>query len=293
MIITQEQVQQWFSEQSIGPVNYEADRIARDFVLHDGHRWRPWLFAGVWGSITFAKSVIAPEIKTVACAIECFHKASLIHDDIEDDDKPDALHRSIGVPQALNAGDSLIHRGYHLISTLDLEESQLIMSHCIDAQMKMCRGQGEELYTKRNEYACLKTTPLFQLAFDLAQLLSYPLNCQSEFCNRLGIAFQHMDDFVDEGSDSDALTIAIAATRLAIEGFPNFCLRLFLHHYINTLFGSHIPNAASSAAPAASVDIAPAAAPALDAESIPVPKPSKFVSAGAVDHPLDQSLPPD
>ena len=53
-------------------------------------------------------------LKKVAVAVECFHKASLVHDDIEDNDAErygePALHSQHGVPVALNAGDLLIIR---------------------------------------------------------------------------------------------------------------------------------------------------------------------------------------
>ena len=52
--------------------------------------------------------------------MECFHKASLIHDDIEDDDAQrygePTLHVEHGVPVALNVGDLLIGEGYRLLA---------------------------------------------------------------------------------------------------------------------------------------------------------------------------------
>jgi geranylgeranyl diphosphate synthase, type II len=49
-------------------------------------------------------------------SIETFHKASLVHDDIEDDDAfrygEETVHRKYGTPTAINVGDYLIGMGY-------------------------------------------------------------------------------------------------------------------------------------------------------------------------------------
>ena len=57
--------------------------------------------------------------------MECFHKASLIHDDIEDEDKgrydQPTLHVEHSIGVALNAGDLLIGEGYRLIGEIGLD----------------------------------------------------------------------------------------------------------------------------------------------------------------------------
>ena len=59
-------------------------------------------------------------VRKVALAVECFHKASLIHDDIEDDDAErygqQTVHAEYGVPVALNVGDLLVGEGYRLLA---------------------------------------------------------------------------------------------------------------------------------------------------------------------------------
>ena len=60
-------------------------------------------------------------------AVECFHKASLIHDDIEDGDDrrygQPALHTEHGVPVALNVGDFLLGEGYRLIGEIEVDDA--------------------------------------------------------------------------------------------------------------------------------------------------------------------------
>ena len=72
-------------------------------------------------------------------AIEAFHKASLVHDDIEDDDRyrygRETLHRQFDLGTAINVGDYLIGLGYRLVGSIrseagaeaaDLDEATLI-----------------------------------------------------------------------------------------------------------------------------------------------------------------------
>ena len=65
------------------------------------------------------------DVRKLAVAVECFHKASLIHDDIEDNDAirygEKTLHEEHGLAVALNVGDLLIGEGYRLIGALECE----------------------------------------------------------------------------------------------------------------------------------------------------------------------------
>lgn len=270
MFITQKEVQQWFStvalQELAGPATYRTEVIARIFMLRGGHRWRPWLFAGVYQ--TFVGEFTNGE-KLVAIAIECFHKASLIHDDIEDDDKPDALHRQVGIPQALNAGDFLIHEGYRLLSESGFSTDLFIDVVC-ETQLAMCRGQGEELYTGNKRYAELKTGSLFRLAFQLAFRLhrQNKLKAIPDFTDLVGTAYQLFDDCRDgERPRWDYFTLVYEA-RAEIKHFDPR-IQEFLHHYLDTMFGQANPANASSAlistapinaSPAPAVEAAPTAA---------------------------------
>ncbi len=54
-------------------------------------------------------------VKRIAMSMEAFHKASLVHDDIEDDDRyrygSQTLHNRYDVNTAINVGDYLIGLG--------------------------------------------------------------------------------------------------------------------------------------------------------------------------------------
>ncbi len=92
-------------------------------------------------------------IKRTAITIETFHKASLVHDDIEDNDAyrygQETLHHTYGVPTAINVGDYLVSLGYRLIAedrkSLGSETAADILAYLADAHGRLCEGQGAEL----------------------------------------------------------------------------------------------------------------------------------------------------
>ena len=103
-----------------------------------------------------AGAALPDDIKKIAVAIECFHKASLIHDDIEDNDATrygeKTLHAEYGVPVALNVGDLLIGEGYRMIASSkeSPEQKSQMLLVAAQGQRQLCRGQGEELCWARD-----------------------------------------------------------------------------------------------------------------------------------------------
>src|SRR4029078_1002204 len=96
---------------------------------------------------------LSDSVKRAAVAIETFHKASLVHDDIEDDDAfrygQETLHRQYGVSTAINVGDYLIGLGYRLVSR-DRKElgagcAADILDRLAQSHLKLSEGQGAEL----------------------------------------------------------------------------------------------------------------------------------------------------
>jgi geranylgeranyl pyrophosphate synthase len=161
-------------------------------------------------------------IQTVAVAAECFHKASLIHDDIEDNDDfrngAPTLHQEHGVPIALNAGDLLIGIGYRLLATCAADESARLrmltaaaMAHC-----GLCVGQGDELQWRGRldvpasadliHMFSRKTAPAFEVAILLGAIAggADAVTCAAlaDFSRALGIAYQIGDDQQDVEQDA-------------------------------------------------------------------------------------------
>ena len=101
-----------------------------DWLQEGGKRLRPFVTLAAYAVARHGAAVldcgdrtgemIPPPVRRLALAIEALHKASLVHDDIEDDDEfrygRPTLHRVHGVGQAINIGDYLIGLGYRLIA---------------------------------------------------------------------------------------------------------------------------------------------------------------------------------
>ncbi len=184
-------VECWFALESLdellGSVESDPERIARDWLAKAGKRWRPFLAAAAFQALRADPGASIPDhVRQVAVAIECFHKASLIHDDIEDDDNErygeKTVHLEHGVPVALNAGDLLIGEGYRLLATCDLplQQKSQMLRIAAEGQRQLCQGQGTELSwgrtpTPLNSLQVLdifrrKTAPAFEVALKLGTL---------------------------------------------------------------------------------------------------------------------------
>jgi geranylgeranyl pyrophosphate synthase len=170
-------------------------------------------------------------VRRTALAIEAFHKASLVHDDIEDDDTfrygRTTLHRQYGVGTAINVGDYLIGLGYRLVSRerkeLGGDSTADILNRLSDAHLKLSEGQGAELLWRdaRDKtltaldalkiYA-LKTAPAFEAALYAGLRLAGPADeyekAVADFSKNLGVAFQILNDLKDWDGDDDNKLIA-------------------------------------------------------------------------------------
>ena len=117
-------------EAAASPLGKTED-VAYDWLRCGGRRFRPFITLAAYDAATggnrcntFANSDTPPTfpdaVARVAMSIEAFHKASLVHDDIEDDDLfrygRETLHRAHGLGPAINIGDHLIGLGYKLIA---------------------------------------------------------------------------------------------------------------------------------------------------------------------------------
>ena len=221
-----EEVKSWFTEDSLdeimGPAASESERQARQWLAKDGKRWRPFLVTCVWKAAQDDPNVVVPlSVKKAAVAVECFHKASLAHDDIEDGDDyrygEATLHHQHGVPVALNLGDLLLGDGYRLIVECDLSaEQRVAMTRAAAAGHRtLSLGQGAELnWTRAPEPLDTlevidifrkKTSPAFEVALQLGAVLADVSEAEMEVISRysesLGIAYQIRDDIEDLKED--------------------------------------------------------------------------------------------
>jgi len=223
-------VKEWFSDDSLeeimGPAPTQTEKIARAWLAKNGKRWRPFLTACVWKSMVEDSDTPVPlSLKKLAVAAECFHKASLVHDDIEDNDDfrygEPSLHSEQGVAVALNVGDLLLGDGYALIADCDLTAQQRIAITRVAASghRTLCLGQGAEFQWSKcpGPLSCAevldifrkKTATAFEVALQFGALAAgcEPKVCEiiSRFSDALGIAYQIRDDLEDMTS-SDSLS---------------------------------------------------------------------------------------
>ena len=118
--------------------------IALEFCGRGGKKLRPRLCKAV-----FEKCGGVGDIGGVCEAIECFHKASLIHDDIQDGDEVrygrPTVWKEHGVPVAIAAGDWLVAHGYRLIAESGFVATQLMLHAAVLSHVRLCEGQGDDL----------------------------------------------------------------------------------------------------------------------------------------------------
>jgi geranylgeranyl diphosphate synthase type II len=231
------------------------ENIVYDWLGQGGKRSRPFItlaaydaLQGAPGTKSEAGLALPDAVKRAALAIEAFHKASLVHDDIEDDDTfrygRATLHRQYGVGTAINVGDYLIGLGYRLVGRDRKEVGAEIAADILDklseAHLKLSEGQGAELLWRDAKdktltaldalkiYA-LKTAPAFEAALYSGLRLAGPAEAYekmvTDFSRHLGVAFQILNDLKDWDGDSDNKLIA---GQDALAGRPTLLLALAL-----------------------------------------------------------------
>ena len=228
------EVDSWFSSESltalIGPAEGETERIAREWLTRAGKRWRPFLAVAAWRALAGANATLPDDLKRAAIAVECFHKASLIHDDIEDGDATrygeKTLHEEHGIPVALNIGDLLIGEGYRLLGACEIsaEQRAAMILVAAEGQRELSRGQGAELVWARQPDVLTslqvldifkkKTAPAFEVALRIGALFAgvethdAVRDVLHAYSEALGIAYQIRDDLADLGQNEDTSDIA-------------------------------------------------------------------------------------
>ena len=208
----------------LGAPASETERIARDWLARAGKRWRPFLTVCAWRALVGDPDRPVPDgLRRAALAVECFHKASLVHDDIEDDDPTryggDALHAAYGVPIALNVGDYLLGEGYRLLADCGAapETTVALLRAAADGHRTLSLGQGAELSWARQPKALSslqvldifrqKTAPAFDVALAVGALYAGGadddlLASLARYSEALGIAYQIRDDIEDLAGES-------------------------------------------------------------------------------------------
>jgi geranylgeranyl pyrophosphate synthase len=219
-----------------------TEALATDFLARGGKYSRPFMTLAAYDAMLGGNGTMADGPNTVsgfsrgvraaAMSIECFHKASLVHDDIEDDDSfrygMASMHQQYGLSTAINVGDYMIGLGYRMIGreieSIGAAAAADILNCLSSAHMRLAEGQGAELLWRDSSnkrlspldalkiYA-LKTAPAFEAALytgiRLAGEATAHVEPVKQFARNIGVAFQIINDLQDwHGDDHNKLGAA-------------------------------------------------------------------------------------
>ena len=221
---TRQQIDRWFSREELecvlGHPDNKTSQVCLDRMTRGGRRWRPYLLCAVYQSIT-GDTLLNEDVHRAAVAVECFHKASLIHDDIEDGDMSrydqPTVNALYGDAYAINVGDALLGMGYRLLTQSNNMELVRLIA---EAHASLCQGQGQELEWTASPHPVgldftldiirHKTVPAFEVSLMLG--LASTGNHQHlrpmlhDYSEALGIAYQLKDDLEDVSQDNAQCT---------------------------------------------------------------------------------------
>lgn len=157
----------------------------------------------------------------VACAVECVHCYSLVHDDLPAMDNDDlrrglpTLHRKFDEATAILAGDALLTFAFEILAQANQSSSVILALAKASGPQGMVGGQMRDIEAETKNFSSLaeisamqrmKTGALFEFACTSGALMAgadpAPLNA---YADHIGLAFQIADDILDIESTPEAL----------------------------------------------------------------------------------------
>ena len=229
-----DEVYTWFSKENIASlfeklninISETTSKVSIDWITRDGKRHRPVMTAAVYDTLSKSgNSVFPASIIHTSVAIELFHKASLVHDDIEDNDDEryglPTINNQFGDAFAINIGDFIIGTGYRLIAEQNSKPEIVnrLLVEVAKAHQQLSSGQGAELALAKKEIDLDtifniykdKTSPAFRVALlsgaIIAEACQATLETLTSLSDYLGIAYQIKDDLEDTDDDKNELSI--------------------------------------------------------------------------------------
>jgi geranylgeranyl diphosphate synthase type II len=198
-------------------------------LMAGGKRIRPILCISAASAVNINHVDVLP----VACAIECIHTYSLIHDDLPAMDNDDlrrgnpTCHKAFDEATAILAGDALLTLAFEILSDKALSylphlqlEIIRILAHAagpygmIEGQMRDIASETRQL--KENELEQLhnlKTGALITASVNAGAILAKATEDQQEqlnaYAQSIGLAFQVIDDVLNVKGDPKRLGKAV------------------------------------------------------------------------------------
>ena len=203
--------------------------IAVEFCGRGGKRLRPRLCKAAFEAALPTTSCQLPthaRIESLCEAVECFHKASLIHDDIQDGDEErygrPTVWKEHGLALAIAAGDWLVAHGYELIIDSGFPNALDMIKATVQSHVALCEGQGDDLLaisTPRHLNASpsqpylsiceRKTGEAFALAAELgAMAAGVDGTPYRRYGLDFGVLFQLRDDLADGEAPENTAALA-------------------------------------------------------------------------------------
>ena len=199
-------------------------RAMRYSLFAGGKRIRPLL--AIASAEAVSESVAG--IETAACSLELIHTYSLIHDDLPALDNDDlrrgrpTCHKVFGDAMAILAGDALLTLAFQALSQLDVDAERRVrlvrelatasgtVNGMIGGQVNDLEGEGKPPTPSLLESIHrAKTGALLRASVRLGAIYAgatcEQLKALSEFGERVGLAFQIVDDVLDVEQPSEAL----------------------------------------------------------------------------------------